>query len=87
VQYKGLEYSVVQLADGSGWRWEVTFADGKHRYGVTPVSRAVAIKTGQTRDRARPKGPEVNRERLFQELDVAVSLGGTRRGFVRVPRT
>jgi hypothetical protein len=41
---KGLEYSVVQLADGSGWRWEVTFADGKHRYGVTPVSRAVAIK-------------------------------------------
>jgi hypothetical protein len=44
VQYKGLEYFVVQLADGSGWRWEVTFADGKHRYGVTPVSRAVAIK-------------------------------------------
>jgi hypothetical protein len=44
VQYKGLEYSVVQLVDGSGWRWEVIFADGKHRYGVTPVSRPVAIK-------------------------------------------
>jgi hypothetical protein len=44
VQYKGLEYSVVQLVDDSGWRWEVIFADGKHRYGVTPVSRAVAIK-------------------------------------------
>jgi hypothetical protein len=42
VQYEGLEYSVVQLADGSGWRWEVTFADGKHKSGITPVSRAAA---------------------------------------------
>jgi hypothetical protein len=38
------EYSVVQLPEGSGWRWVVRFADGKNKTGVTPVSRGVAIK-------------------------------------------
>jgi hypothetical protein len=27
MEYKGAEYSVVQLADGTGWRWEISFAD------------------------------------------------------------
>jgi len=48
VEYKAVEYSVVQLPDGSGWRWEVRFADGKSKKGVTPVSRAVAIKQAKS---------------------------------------
>jgi hypothetical protein len=47
MQYKGLEYSVVQLTEGLGWRWEVKFADGKSKSAVTPVSRAVAIKQAE----------------------------------------
>ncbi len=47
MQYKGVEYSVVQLAGGAGWRWEVRFADGKNKSGATPVSRAVAIKQAE----------------------------------------
>jgi len=44
MEHKGVEYSVVQLLEGIGWRWEVRFGDGKKKVGVTPVSRAVAIK-------------------------------------------
>jgi hypothetical protein len=47
MECKGVEYSVVQLLEGSGWRWEVRFADGKNKSGVTPVSRAVAIKQAE----------------------------------------
>jgi hypothetical protein len=47
MEYKGVEYSVVQLAEGAGWRWEVRFADGKNKSGVTPVSRVVAIKQAE----------------------------------------
>jgi hypothetical protein len=47
MQYKGVEYSVVQLTEGAGWRWEVELADGKSKSGVTPVSRAVAIKQAE----------------------------------------
>jgi hypothetical protein len=46
MEYKGIEYTVVQLTEG-GWRWEVSFADGKKKAGVTPVSRAVAIKQAE----------------------------------------
>jgi hypothetical protein len=54
MEYKGVEYSVVQLTDGSGWRWEVRFGDGKHKTGVTPISRAAAIKLAEYEiDRAR----------------------------------
>jgi hypothetical protein len=48
MEYKGVEYSVVQLLEGSGWRWEVRFGDGKKKTGVTPVSRAVAIKQAKS---------------------------------------
>jgi len=47
MEYKGVEYSVVQLLEG-GWRWEVRFGDGKKKAGVTPVSRAVAIKQAKS---------------------------------------
>jgi hypothetical protein len=41
MEYKGLEYTVVQMADGTGWRWEVRFGGSKTKSGVTPLSRAV----------------------------------------------
>jgi hypothetical protein len=47
MQYKGAEYSVIQLIDDVGWRWVVRFGDGKHKIGVTPISRAAAIKLAE----------------------------------------
>ena len=44
MEYKGLEYSVVQLPDSGGWRWQVDFGGGKRKSGITPLSRAAAIK-------------------------------------------
>jgi hypothetical protein len=43
MEHKGVEYSVVQLTDGS-WRWEVKFGGGKNKSGVTRVRRELAIK-------------------------------------------
>jgi hypothetical protein len=48
MEYKGVRYSVVQLTEGVSWRWEVEFGEGKNKSGVTPVSRAVAIKQAQS---------------------------------------
>jgi hypothetical protein len=47
MEYKGVEYSVVQLTEGAAWRWEVRFADGKSKSGVTEISRAAAIKLAE----------------------------------------
>jgi hypothetical protein len=47
MKYKGVEYSVVQLVDGTGWRWEVNFGDGKSKTGVTQASRTAAIKLAE----------------------------------------
>jgi hypothetical protein len=47
MEYKGVEYSVVQLTDAAGWRWEIRFGDGKSKTGVTPISRAAAIKLAE----------------------------------------
>jgi hypothetical protein len=47
MEHKGVEYTVVQMVDGSGWRWEVMFGTGKIKSGVTPVSRAAAIKVAE----------------------------------------
>jgi hypothetical protein len=44
MEYKGMEFSVVQMVDGSGWRWEIKVDGGKTRTGVTQASRAAAIK-------------------------------------------
>lgn len=53
MEYKGIEYSVVQLTQRLGWRWEVRFDDGKTKSGGTPVSRAVAIQQAESEiDRA-----------------------------------
>jgi hypothetical protein len=47
MEYKGVEYTVVQIAGGTGWRWEVRFGGGKTKSGVTPESRALAIKLAE----------------------------------------
>jgi hypothetical protein len=44
MEHKGVEYTVVQLVDGKGWRWEIRFGGGKNKSGVTPLSRESAIK-------------------------------------------
>jgi hypothetical protein len=44
MEYKGAEFSVVQLTDSTGWRWEISFADGQRKTGVNRASRAMAIK-------------------------------------------
>jgi hypothetical protein len=47
MEHKGVEYTVVQMADHTGWRWEVRFGGGKTKSGVTPLSRATAIKVAE----------------------------------------
>jgi hypothetical protein len=47
MEYRGVEYSVVQLTDGSGWRWEFRFGDGRSKTGISPVSRAAAIRLAE----------------------------------------
>jgi hypothetical protein len=47
MEHKGVEYTVVQMADGTGWRWEVRFGDGKTKSGVIPLSRELAIKVAE----------------------------------------
>jgi hypothetical protein len=48
MEYKGVEYSVVQLTDGTGWRWQFRFGDGRSKTGVTAISRAVAIRLAES---------------------------------------
>src|SRR5258708_39770039 len=47
MEYRGVEYSIVQLLERSGWRWEVNFGDGKTSSGNTPVSRTSAAKLAE----------------------------------------
>jgi hypothetical protein len=47
MEYKGVEYTVVQLTDDKGWRWEIRLGDGKNRSGVSAASRATAIKLAE----------------------------------------
>jgi hypothetical protein len=47
MEYKGVEYTVVQMAGGTGWKWEVRFDDGKNKSGVTRGSRELAIKLAE----------------------------------------
>jgi hypothetical protein len=46
MEYKGVEYTVVQMAGDAGWKWEVRFGDGKNKSGVAP-ERALAIKLAE----------------------------------------
>ena len=65
MEYKGAEYSVVQLTEDTGWRWEVRFADGKSKSGVTEISRAAAIKLA-----------EYEIDRVQKDRNKAASVGG-----------
>jgi hypothetical protein len=57
MEYKGVEYSVVQMTGDAGWRWEVKFGDGTTKVGLTRVSRKVAIKEAENEiDRALKDG-------------------------------
>jgi hypothetical protein len=47
MEHEGVEYTVVQMVEGTGWRWEVRFGGGKNKSGVTPLSRAAAIKVAE----------------------------------------
>jgi hypothetical protein len=47
MEHKGVEYTVVQMADGTGWRWEIKLGDDKNKSGATPVGRAFAIKLAE----------------------------------------
>jgi hypothetical protein len=47
MEHKGVEYTVVQMVDDTGWRWEVRFGDGKIKCGVTQLSRAAAVKVAE----------------------------------------
>jgi hypothetical protein len=47
MEHKGVEYTVVQMAGGAGWRWEIRLGDDKNKSGTTPVSRALAIKLAE----------------------------------------
>ena len=42
-----MKYTVVQMVDDTGWRWEIRFGDGKNKSGVTPLGRAAAIKIAE----------------------------------------
>ena len=47
MEYKGVTFSVVQLLDSTGWRWEINFGDGKIKTGVTRAGRAAAIRLAE----------------------------------------
>ena len=47
MEYKGVTFSIVQLLDSNGWRWEINFGDGKIKTGVTRASRAAAIRLAE----------------------------------------
>jgi hypothetical protein len=44
MEYRGVEYTIIQLLQGGGWRWTIDFGDGKRKSGETPNSRAAAIE-------------------------------------------
>jgi hypothetical protein len=45
MKYKGVEYTVVQMVGGTGWRWEVTFGAGKNKSGVTAERQSKRLNT------------------------------------------
>ena len=47
MKYRGVEYSVVQMINDSGWQWKVTLSDGRTKVGISRASRAAAIKSAQ----------------------------------------
>jgi hypothetical protein len=47
MEYKGVEFSVVQMVDSGNWRWEIKVDGGKTRTGLSQAGRAAAIKLAQ----------------------------------------
>jgi hypothetical protein len=47
MEYRGVEYSVIQLTQDRVWRWEVKLGGGKNKSGLTSMSRAAAIKLAE----------------------------------------
>jgi hypothetical protein len=49
MRHRGVEYSVVKLVERSGWRWEISFGEGKTKSGVTALGRVAAIKIAEAK--------------------------------------
>jgi hypothetical protein len=47
MRHRGVEYSVVKLVERDGWRWEISFGEGKTKSGVTVLGRAAAIRIAE----------------------------------------
>jgi hypothetical protein len=45
-----VEYVVLQMVDGTGWRWEVRFGVGKNKSGVTPLGARGGNQNGRAGD-------------------------------------
>jgi hypothetical protein len=39
MEYKGIEYQVVQTASPTGWRWTVHLDDGQTKTGMSPTEQ------------------------------------------------
>ncbi len=62
MEYKGIQYQVVQTANPTGFRWTVQLDEKKTRTGVarakgTAIFQAVSFIDRALRERPRPNGP------------------------------
>jgi len=48
MEYNGLEYSVVQTSNPTGWKWIVRLDDGRTKTGTAP-NRTAAIRLAELR--------------------------------------
>jgi len=48
MEHKGLQYSVIQTSNPTGWKWTVRLDDGRTRSGSAPT-RAIAIRFAEIR--------------------------------------
>ena len=48
MEYKGLQYSIVQTSNPTGWKWIERLDDGRTRTGTAP-NRVAAIRLAQIR--------------------------------------
>jgi hypothetical protein len=95
MEYKGVEYRLLQLAGGTGWRWSVSFPDGSTKTATVTnkVAASIAAKHAidlscYRLDNARPKRPRGHEDRLRVGRDeimkaLNVSDGITSRGLAR----
>jgi hypothetical protein len=48
MEYKGLQYSIVQTSSPTGWKWIVRLDDGRTKIGTAP-NRTAAVRLAQIR--------------------------------------